>query len=172
MKEDFWLLKPKERAVAIAQDVIAQLDIQFIRASKGIYYDASRSIRVEEGGLDTAFENMKKEGRQCDVCAIGACFISMILLGDEVQVKDLTQFEDETEIHGMDSTTMRKHLMKAFPIDNIHLIESAFEMSVWGNQETPEMLSATLFGVKCTSPNSRLRAIMQNIIENNGTFIP
>ncbi len=114
------------------------------------------------------------EGTKCTVCGIGAAFVAAVKRGDDFKIKDFTDgFGDDDK--------MRQYLKKFFTAKDVALIECAFERShgfaAYGdsglNEQSPEVLRAVGFGnAHADSSEGRLKAIMQNIIDNGGSFRP
>lgn len=73
-----------------------------------------------------------------------------------------------------------EYLRQFFDLDQLYLIEQAFE--VWNNSEAITMgiadrdraagEAALRFGMKYKTVLNRMKAIMQNIVDNKGTFQP
>lgn len=114
------------------------------------------------------------EGVTCTVCGIGAAFVAAVKRGDDFKVNDFTNgFGDDD--------AMRDYLRKYFTANDVALIECAFERSPgfahYGgstlDETSPQVIRAVAFGNGYPDSSSdRLRAIMQNIINNGGAFRP
>lgn len=174
--EKFHELTPAKKRIAIAKDVIAWLKSGKARAEKGTY------LRVF--GPDREIHNAPVvNGFTCKVCALGGLFATAAERG----CFKLT--DDDAGARGGQS--MQAKLEPFFDKTQLALIECAFERSRHFYSKfaadgteivSPEKERAEWFGVaivdSCTScSNSErdgrvLRAIMQNIIDNGGEFIP
>ena len=138
-----------EQRVAIAKDVLEWLDVYGL--TQGIY------LSTVESTLDGISQN-------CRVCALGATFLSSIRVGKEF---------DERKIRYAMKEEMRSHLTRWFPMDQILLIEAAFERYVCING-MEKHCNGWEYVNSCGSSDHRgmLGKIMENIIENSGTFNP
>jgi hypothetical protein len=70
---------------------------------------------------------------------------------------------------------MRKYLSTWFDVRQLRLIESAFEENdVFGHGErySSDIQNAVYFGNQYDDDNDRLEAIFQNIVANDGRFVP
>lgn len=186
----FKRLTPAGKRVAIAKDVLAQLNAKMILARSGVYFSSkpveellntyesvsgswnydSRQDKLKAELEDTQLCDVL-EGQKCTVCGIGAAFVSAVRLGDDLTVPNA----------GTDDGSMREYLVRYFEPEQVGAIESAFEeecfMSVavgWGVTTAQYDLEtrAIAFGQQYRSDAKRLRAIFENIIANKGTFVP
>jgi hypothetical protein len=160
-----------EKRVAIAKDVLIQIKKGISIPTKDNYF----------GGLSGKICNLtyKKEELQnilpeskCEVCAKGALFIADILRRDNFQI------DRNTYLYGSD---IHRRLTDIFTRNQMDLIETAFEKNVVEDdneylyihyRKTEIAAAAISFGSKYSTEKTRLIGIMNNIIKNNGTFIP
>ncbi len=170
------LTKKQQLAVDIAKDVLKQLDARKLRIRRGTY--CSGSIDSQKGGEikvgDQVQEHLPVVRKACDVCAKGALFLSYVELKNKVRFEhinvamDLSGYEGQTNLwfgHGY----MCDLLGGAFDRENLNLIENAFEVDYSPQKLTSPALE---FGRKHKTPAARMRAICQNIIDNDGVFKP
>jgi hypothetical protein len=153
-------LTKAQKRVAIAKDVLKQL--KALNVVKGTYL---RNYGLQLPRNDQAKQHINQISRGCEVCALGACFLSHIRLFNEVDVGTLAGRCGETVncvFAGSDLIDAELH--KYFTYDQLLLIEAAFEG--W----TGEGYEARDFYDKHPDPKERLQAIMQNIVKNNGEF--
>lgn len=160
------------KRIEIAKDVLLQLAAGRLKATSGAYlkfdtiydrqkfYDAiGRGLKISDAVKDAT----------CNVCGIGSLFIAA---AERTQCK-ATGMEEAN-----DDGFMRKHLGKWFDADQLDMIESAFEMRYIANGDSDLRSddAAIQDSIKFThgwqSATTRLKMIMQNIIDNNGTFAP
>jgi hypothetical protein len=140
----FHKLSDKEKRIAVAKDVIAQVEARKYRATPGTYLFV-KGLRVDEDVQKPLLE----ESTKCNVCAVGAAFASAARLGNNL-------FYGQSE---------RIEMKKLFG-EGLFTIEQAFEG--WRHVD-----KALLAFHKKHGPTSskRLVAIFQNIIDNDGEFI-
>lgn len=160
------------KSVAIAKDVLKQLKyIQPAHLYIDIDEDGQNILQKRIGEqLQTALPKVRKH---CSVCMLGACFLSHVGLYNKFKINDMlahSLIDSEGDIKPL--------LRKSMGSENVILLESAYEMITdWGeSDETPYFaslrLSAAKFGQKYYDDGERMKAIMKNVIENNGEFIP
>lgn len=174
----FWKKSKSEQRIAIAKDVLAQLKLGFYKADAGTYCEIIKlknDIEDAPEKLDKVFVALKKQGASCEVCGIGSCFVSLVNLGDKAKTDDFlsSMVEDRDSI---DDSSMRILLRKVFAPRQLSLIETAFERDEFNdakdNAGYEHVQKAKQFGQRYSSDKGRLTAIMNNIVENKGTFIP
>lgn len=175
---EFRKAKKAEKRVMIAQDVLAQIKARRYEPAIGNWVDFSTGVNRGSGVcLQEAFET--KAIDTCKVCGVGSLIMSAINCGNSV-----TENEDDPEFGYASNGTLRRlsydsigkvssSLEKYFSKDQIRLIELAFELG-GGYFFTEEEIDvrAVKFGKKYTSAKGRLKAIMENIIANQGKFTP
>lgn len=145
-------LTPDQMRVAIAKDVIKQIDAHIYKATQGIYF---KQIIGMDGPFpihrDKYFNPITQtnvgEIKSCQVCAIGSVILSGIRLFNEVEF-------GRTHKASYDAVQIW------FDMDQAILIEKAFE---W---------QSTRFYKRYPAATDRLKAIMKNIIRNKGKFVP
>lgn len=141
--------------VALAKDVLAHLD-SLKNVNGGTYCYLPRQY----------FRDMPREGEvrpyldkmdRCEVCALGSMFLSYIRLFDKVS------FENHMSLHEENFHARKNQILPflqevGFSEYELNTIESAFEY-------------CHMFYTSTRNYKDRLRLIMQNIIDNDGTFV-
>lgn len=177
------------KRIMIAQDVLDQLKAKKMIANAGNYIKVN--ILNDELGhhrdLDDYTNKFKgkelqeviqEEHIQCSVCGIGACFTSLINLNDNYTLT-------EDRIYMLSRTTSSQNeihrvLLDYFSKAQMLLIETAFEANDLAHSIREDCTNlndreitekAINFGKKYKTDNNRLKAIMTNIIKNQGTFL-
>lgn len=157
--KDFKKLSKAGKRVAIVKDVIDSLKAKKYFAKKSIYLE----INEKDYGIVNQ-EVLCSDNTVCTVCALGGIFASKVKIANE--------FSNDLELtHDGD---MRKNLSKYFTEYQLHLIEAAFEgwekgnVSTWKLKNNDHMKYIRSY----SNPNDRMIVIMENIIENKGTFKP
>ncbi len=183
-QETFAKLGNAGKRVAIAKDVILQLNAKKIRAVTGNYLELNGVTRKElDNNLGKDLRDfLNKRKKPCLACALGSCFVSLTKIEDNFKLK-----EKHLVYESIDDDDFRPRLNRIFGKEQIDMIESAFEISIMTNSgvsdnwapygERTEEYEAKLnqakkFGGRYRGNESRLIAIMQNIIKNKGEFKP
>lgn len=151
----FKKLDPARKRIAIARDVLKWLRIDKIVATQGTYlYPSDKRMQDVE---DSPVVN----GDRCGACALGAvfaCYAERIGGVDELWWKT--------------SEEMRDILAPFFDLEQLQLIEAAFERRAGFAAQSPDKYKAVKFGANFLSDKARMAGIMENIIANKGTFVP
>lgn len=151
---------PAQLRVKVAKDVQKQILAQKYNARSGFAY------------LGT----FKSFHEKCDVCAMGACFLSAFKLfdGDVAQnIRNCNSYGDSNNIGDDDIILSLKSI---FTERQLKLIEAAFECNsyiAFYNNNGGVRYERGIGGNKweCIEDDvDRLYAIMQNIIDNKGKF--
>jgi hypothetical protein len=171
------------RAKSVAADVLQRLST--FRLKKGRYIAGTLTSNPEEIAPSTDLQELVSDVQMnCEVCAIGACLISKARLFDNVPALKLLHEYDTvpgaltsgTRIN-VDRKAIEHHLDDVFTPLQLSMIESAFEMSIMGEDLVPEpqwdyLRGASMFGQRYDeNPYGRVAAVMQNIIDNDGVFV-
>jgi hypothetical protein len=147
-------MTPERKRVTIARDTIAALkDKKFIATHDGYLDDKS----VDNG--DKLPNNYK-----CQACALGGMFVGLT-----TRIKNLT-----VKTHGRLRSQITAPLEEFFDVDQLKAIEYAYEQGCvsQGNLDCDYAYKCESYGREYLDSSKRLIAIMQNIINNNGTFTP
>lgn len=171
-QKPFEKLSKKAKRVAIAQDVLKQLRRRGITAQKGVYAQFKGDCTVGEYGVGGKVES-------CQVCALGAAFVSAACLGKGQSLQELYNLAGYGFRRSTPLPTIRETVERYFDIAQLDLIEASFEMDegfLNQNEPTrkpsPKGLRAVDFGKRYRGPRKRLVAIMKNVIDNDGEFLP
>lgn len=173
----FEKLSPARKRVAIARDALAQLGAR-LRASQGVYVktevlaDANR-----EGKFNTQLQKLFKKVEECTVSAKGALFVCQLDRTNRLKLSEVKIYTHASDqLQGGDVTN---YLERLFTPRQLELIESAFEcrdMRDDDSEEDDEIWVAVEFGElfvdEFNDDELRLRAILENIVANRGTFKP
>lgn len=146
----FEAMTPEQKRVHIAQDTMQQIQKGWITVQRGTYLDW-------DGGDDY------EPGEECRACALGSIFAACIAR-PELKLKAEPGYEG-------DDNEQRVALSPYFSEEQLMLIESAFEMDdfTYGDDGWEDAVD---FGRMFNNDKDRLLAILQNIIDNNGEFVP
>ena len=178
-----------ERRVAIAQDVLQQLkDLSLIPGMRGW-------LKIKAGRLHPSqkqqLQNVLLAGdptTPCSACALGACFVAAVRLGNEclVDPRGTYLFEDNLgRVDHSEATNMQTLLRGHFSRRQLMLIEGCFEggFGYYKDYQMEEVLGAEQMTrweqwvgrtYNARLPHGlahhRMELIMQNIVQNKGTF--
>jgi hypothetical protein len=149
-------------------------------------YAMSKLSNSEGSDADVRKLYLENKLQQCSCCALGGLFMSCTLYNNNTTVENLSfAGEDLGDLLVGDrgySGRLPNGLDKFFSLAQLRLIEQTFEgdngaVNSGVDCATGEVFDkfpprAAAFYDKYKKPKDRLIAIMQNIIDNNGTFKP
>lgn len=191
--KQFQKLSKAKKAVLVAKDVLEQLAAKKYRANTGNYISFDGQIPFE-GDIKSNFDKLPS----CKVCALGSMLLSCTKLGNVLTTDDIDTSVGHSDLTSSDN--VRVLFDSIFSNKQLLLIETAFEgyndwkymsnsdefkeyekdfeyyqsADRYGDDETlsfEEASACTKFYMKYRK-DVRLIAICNNIIENDGTFIP
>ena len=180
-------LTKTQMRVAVAKDVIAQLKSRKLIAQAGTYCDLGTSIFPED--KDRQVNEVLKD-KTCTVCALGGIFVAQVNRFNDLKVCEVPNLRARFDNGSCGETTLyddqiRDYIRKVFTPTQMSLIETAFEGRVmldnkmkWDEsyyEASPKFQRAEgmyFDGGKNIADKERMILIMQNIIDNNGTFVP
>lgn len=149
--QKFQTMSPAEKRVALAKDVLLQIDLDIMEPSKGVY--AVAAIDGVPSHADEPFDS-------CQVCALGALWMAHTM-------------PETARACVLGSEDMATALSDVFPYAQLRLIECAFERwdaagSWWNTRGYGDMAN---YGAGLDD-RGRMVLIMKNIIRNEGEFYP
>jgi len=162
----------RRKSVLIAKDVLKQ--IRFLNVQQGKYLYFNRlGIMKDKNSVGESLQSLLPEllkQKECTVCGLGACFLSHVKLYNKFDIDSGILYSKE-----VNSDQMFPVLVKSLGPRNMALIESAFETSDRSSnfrvtRVEADILAAVRFGRKHRDCSKRLRAIMLNVIKNDGEF--
>lgn len=175
--EEFLSLPKDKQRVEIARDVLRHLVTHKLVATNGSWL-RNPAIDMTKYDLNTQVKSVLEPLERCQVCALGGLFASAVLRANATTVEDYIPLyakedkalyiPDNSYYILADFTTISAYLSRFFDQDQLKDIESAFERGEGG---VAEDLLAQYYAPDVDDPEDRMRLIMNNIIDNNGTFI-
>ncbi len=147
-----------QKRVAIAKDVIKQIAARSIKPRFQIYLESPNQI-AKKMDIGKQLCDVLPNRPACKVCAIGGMFVAAVGLFNDLPV-------DETFVNRfVDAGPLKNRLLNFFGREQLREIEWCFEDNeTWiTNVNAPKHRRDAA---------KRMAAIMQNIIENKGTFVP
>lgn len=176
--KQFAKLSKPQRAFLVAQDALKQLPKLKVKA--GSYIDGKITLPKTHSSKN-AQRHIAKIVKKCDVCALGACLVSKIKLFNKVTLNDLAlETEENVSWFTLDSEAIPALLGDIFSDEQMLLVEAAFEGAPHVAIDFPDndalfdayMARAESYGRAYPNARDRLRAILLNIVRNNGLFLP
>lgn len=163
------MTEQQKNAKKLAKDVLKQLAAKMYIAAHT--YVAPRAPYVI-GELQDVFKSTK-----CKVCGLGSLFVFACRLFNDSPAK---KFFEANDSDSLKMNAFRRRLKKYFPPMQLALIETAFEGFWSSGARTYEIKDADMelfdkarkFGRRYVSDTTRLKRIMQNILDNKGEFKP
>lgn len=192
--KQFNKLSKAKKAVLVAQDVLAQIEANKYMPNTGAYVKFDEVISFE-GDIKSNFDKLPT----CQVCALGSMLLSCtnlgnilttdIIINDRIghyelkddNVKQLfssifsdkqllmieTSFEGYSDWEGCTVSDIKKHCKQYF-----HYSEGADRYADDERLSFEETIACQELFLSFESHHDRLEAICNNIIKNNGIFIP
>jgi hypothetical protein len=147
----FQALSDKKKRIAIAKDVLKQVEAEKYLPTVGIYFyiDLGADVDPVPRGADVQ-KVLRSSNAKCEVCAVGAAFASAARLGNNLFYK----------------TSREAIAMDRIFEGHVDSMEHAFEGCDSSNTREK------MFFKKYKDAADRLVAIFQNIIDNDGEFTP
>ena len=170
LNEEFKKATKAQKRVMIAKDVLTQIKAKRYFAESGCWVQTNINATCEkdlkdEDSVQELFAEKKIES--CNVCALGGLFMSCTNLNNNTTVQDL---KNEFYIGDLvaDDDEISNGLNRIFTQKQLRLIESYFE----GGEGYFRGGNKTQTFLESYNDDERLEMIMQNIIDNDGTFVP
>lgn len=168
----FQKLSPENKRVSIAKDVIKQLVANKITAQTGSYFE----LRSDENIVNEDLSFAISKAKSCNVCALGALFSACVLKSNHFKLNSADIFADNKMVD-IWRTPVTEYLKPYFSKHQLAMIEIAFEKYAGGInikivKNVKTIKKCTDFGNQFLDDEDRMTAIMQNIIDNNGKFVP
>ncbi len=155
----FQQMSKMEKRVALAKDVIASIKSKKYKVKTGYYLQL---FNTKGGGIKRlSKENYEKEEIQCEVCAIGSLFVSNFKQNSSLKI---TSNDDKmiNSLKGIYSENELRLLEYFFEAEDVYDI---FDENVTIHGKVYD------FYREYMNSESRLLAMMENIISNEGNFI-
>lgn len=163
----------QNQRVLIAKDVIKLINSGILNLGHVGYVTPDSSDESE------MFSDWLNEGdftgvvKKCTVCALGAATLASIVRKDNKEklnaIKDIASYFDYDLVDG--------NLSDVFDGRTMGLIETAYERQFVREHDSVELTEeeideAVVFGADHKNSANRVIAIMQNIIDHKGKFVP
>ena len=174
LNEQFKKATKAQKRVMIAQDVLAQLKTKRYVAESGCwvqpnYYPDWKQLS-DKDSVQELFAAEKIES--CNVCALGGLFMSCTNFNNNTLLEDLYDVSGDLGNLIDEKVNLSNKLNKIFSTSQLKLIETYFEANGGYFRDYDEDGRIEAFYNKHSSDKKRLQLIMENIVENEGTFVP
>lgn len=179
-KKKFEDLTTAGQRMRIAQDVIDQIKLKKYKAEVGNFFKLRKFTNSGDYELTNAFDKespieelLKDETVNCTVCALGAVFASCVNFTNEI-----TYADTENGSLSFGDEVFKQKILEFFDDEQVRLIEVAFECgNGWfqypaAESKAAEFSKARKFGNRYSNDSNRMVAIMKNIVEHRGKFVP
>jgi hypothetical protein len=157
----------EQKRIAVCEDAIDWIRAGALIPKTSIYVYSIRAPYF--GGLPSNLQLRDVCLGPCEVCAVGALFLAKAVRFNGVTVEQYLYARQYSAKY----FTLLKGLFSAY---QLRLIEFAFEYSFVGVPRPKNLKTGTSIAIKkfhaILTSEERLIRILQNIINNNGTFIP
>ena len=172
LNEKFKKATKAQKRVMIAQDVLAQIKTKRYVAESGCWVQPNINAACEknlkdEDSVQELFA--KKKIKSCNVCALGGLFMSCTNFNNNTSFVELSDNLGDVLMEGEEFSNK---LNKIFSYKQLRSIESYFENNEGYFYNQREFDGIKAFCNAYPSEKKRLKLIMENIVENNGTFVP
>lgn len=188
---DFEKMTAKEKRVTIARDVLMQIQSKRLIPKSGVWL-----LGVVDGVFEKDIELQKvlENVKECEGCALGGMFMCTVERANKLKI---SQLEDtyincdqnhknfgEITANEVSQNDIYNYMKRFFSKTQLDLIETTFELTNGGAEvsESVQKLATDFWADFCVSenkedgcildPEDRMRLIMENIVANNGTFVP
>ena len=165
-----------QKRVMIAQDVLAQLKAKRYVAESGCWVQANYNPTATWADIkytDSVQELfVEKKIESCNVCALGGLFMSCTNLNNNTLLEELDDVSEDLGNLIDEEEKLSNKLNKIFTTSQLKLIETYFEANGGYFRDYDEDNRIEAFYNKYPSDKKRLQLIMENIVENEGTFVP
>lgn len=178
-KVPFSKLSKAEKRVAIAKDVLQQIRVGKYIADAGRYIYGVDAPDIEDVYYESDIKKNFSKIKECKVCAMGACLMSATKFANKLKFQDIG-----SGISDLNNPQVKSLFKSIFSPVQLLLIERSFEGRTGGSTVGCDVFGLDEFDFnqqieKCSdfyheypTDEDRLVGIMNNIIENKGTFKP
>lgn len=178
------LSQKKEWRIAIAKDVLKQLQLKKLEVGKGGYLFGNVGSCPTSGSVK---EHLKEVKSSCKCCAAGSMLLSFVKFHNKLDLSEIIDnnyYSYPTTIFNInrENVVSSARLGKFFSQYQLDLIETAFEGYQFGEEhltEKDETAAEIFHYIYKKSKDSDyddyrnlLMAIMKNVIKNEGIFCP
>ncbi len=164
------ITEKQKQKIAIVRDALKQIEAEKFQPTARVYADLPSLYKAEVGTeLQDHLKKRVTHKSPCEVCAIGAMFLSAIRLHDRFKITQ--EIKDNGEVSAI---AMKKNLGKFFSSDELKILESSFEIyaAVLSEDLQDQFLNAYDYRYFLTQLDDRERLIwlLESVIALKGKF--
>lgn len=161
LNAEFDAMTREQKQVAVASDALLMLNAGRLIAADGIYCHSASGRDFQDIAGEGATDLQQAFAKTaCKVCAKGAIFVALVSRANHAPIRTFAMRER------IDDELMVDRITDVFDEAQADLIEDCFEgFGVAGS-------FGDTYWNQFDDYDERLRAILENIIRNNGTFKP
>lgn len=163
----------RDKRIAIAKDVLAQLAAQTLRPSHLHRYLMVDAVPQNYKSRDLR-DVVQTPGQVCRVCALGACLVAKARLYDQLPAQDLIGEDSCTGYLNPDQSQCLAALRDIFSARQLAVIEAAYEgmPDLADDAYYEAAMEASYYRREPELGAETLSRIMNNILANDGVFRP
>lgn len=185
-------LSQKDKIMEVANDVIASIEMKRFRVNVGTFVSFDKTAWDERKEKTDLWSELPALMQSCECCALGACILSFSRFQEEFKptVVDFEpDYEGDTRLRLITSNWTINRIEALFGMRMTQMVEVAFELGegYWldhKGEDDPEegevgcildentFAAAVAFGKQYPDNEHRMKAIMANILQNKGDFVP
>lgn len=165
-------LTKAQKRMMILKDALKQIKIGFLKPEKaGICNLPNIKNAKDNADGQTLLKKLKRNKKNCMVCARGALLLTSVLKFNKLTWGDLIAV-DNYEGSFEEGSITDGRLMSFFSAEQLMMMETAFERQHNEYELGKLAYDCWAFYDKYSHPRRRLIAILENAIKNNGIFTP
>lgn len=177
--EQFEKLSVTKRRIVIAKDVLNQMRTGFLVPKSGIYVRSNELSKASNDDLE--LKEVFDKDKRCIACGIGSLFVCSVKLFNKLKLADVATNYSMFSPFEISKENIHQYLKEYFSEFELDKIEAAFEKtdslynrSIYTKGKITTITNASKYFDTPAGSNlngkQRLKAIMNNIIKNNGIF--
>lgn len=172
-KKEFNKLTAAQKRVAIANDVLERLRLEMLIPNRGSLFSGEVLRKMINRRIGDDAKTLVNSV-PCEACAKGALVCSWVGNFNKVSASDMSAYD-----YDLGKKRYPAPLMKLFGREQLDLIEAYFEGQILSS--TCDKVAMAVIGQEANDEENTpfkstykgsLKKIMQNIVDNGGTFAP
>lgn len=152
----------KKYRLQLAKEVLFLLDAKAFRPRWGRYMTIDVPSYQRYVGKELG--DVLGKIRRCEVCALGALVVADVMIRDNFRIRSSAHQEEKVQLCLF--STVYNRLGEFFPVGMLLQLENLFES---GSSAIYDFVRSRITERTATS---RLRYLMENVVRNDGDFVP